>query len=359
MKKVDYIIVGLGIAGICFAETLLQQGKTLLVVEDGKKGATTASGGVLNPTVLKRFTAAWNASQFFERAIPFYKAIGERLHENCINPIGIHRIFYTVEEQNDWVVASDKNELSNFLSSEIQNNGNAALNAPLGIGKVIGGALLKPAELIETYREYLQKNEMLLSEILDYTLLDVTENSVSYKNYIANQIVFAQGAKVRDNPFFNLSVSPNGSKVFVGNKGEYLIFKAPKLQVTAVLKGPVMIIPLGNDLYKVGASYGRDDYSEGITASAREGIVSKLKKMISCDFEIVDQVSGIRPTVKDRKPLLGNFPETPNLYFLSGLGTRGLSMAPLLSEWLYDFIEKRKELPKEVDLRRFPLSFRR
>lgn len=353
MKKVDYIIVGLGIAGICFAETLLQQGRSFVVIEDGKKGATAASGGVLNPTVLKRFTAAWNASQFFEKAFSFYETMGQRLGQTILNPIGISRILYNIEEQNDWVVASDKRELSPFLSSEIQKNNNTAIKAPLGLGTVNSAALVRPAELIKQYRKYLQQNELLLSEGFDYKDVEISETAVAYKNYMVQRVVFAQGADVRDNPFFKLAVSPEGAKVFVGNKGEYIIFKAPQLRLQEVLKGPVMLIPLGNDLYKAGASYGRDDFSEGTTAKAKEEITEKLKKMIACDFEVVDQVSGIRPTVKDRKPLLGNFPENPKLYFLSGLGTRGLSMAPLLSAWLYDSIEEKSELPKEVTITRF------
>lgn len=353
MKKVDYIIVGLGIAGVCFAETLLQKGKTFIVVEDRKNGATTTSGGVLNPTVLKRFTAAWNAPLFFEKALPFYNAISKRFGEQIITPIGIHRILNTIEEQNNWVVASDKPTLSSFICSEIQKNNNSSVKAPLGLGSVMGGALLKPAKIIKAYRTYLQQNKLLLSENFDYTLLEISKNSVVYKNHIASQVVFAEGANVANNPFFKVSVSPEGSKVFVGNKGEYVIFKSAALRLKEVLKGPVMIIPLGNDLYKVGASYGRDDFSEGITTKAKEEIIEKLKKMIVCDFEIVEQVSGIRPTVKDRKPLLGNFPENPRLYFLSGLGTRGLSMAPLLSEWLYTNIDDNKALPAAVDLNRF------
>lgn len=353
MKKVDYIIVGLGIAGICFAETLLQQGKSFVVVEDGKAGGTAASGGVLNPTVLKRFTAAWNAAVFIEKAVPFYQAIADRISKEIISPIDIHRIFNTIEEQNDWAVASDTPALSGFLSSEILKNYNDDIKAPLGMGKVTVGALLKPARLIELYRTYLQEHKLLLTEPFDYERLDTSGSSCVYNKYTAHQVVFAQGACVKDNPFFNVSVSPEGSKVFVGNKGEYVIFKSAALQLQEVLKGPVMVIPLGNNLYKVGASYARDDYSEGSTLEAREEILLKLKKMISCKFEVVDQVAGIRPTVKDRKPLLGSFPENPMLYFLSGLGTRGLSMAPVLSEWLYNFIENQGELPKEVVITRF------
>jgi glycine oxidase len=353
MKAVDYIVVGLGIAGICFAETLLKKGKSFLVIEDGKKGATAASGGVLNPTVLKRFTVAWNAADFFEKAVPFYQALGNRLEAPILRPIPIHRILTSIEEQNDWVVASDKKELGPFIASEIEINHNTTVKAPLGLGEVYQGAVLRPEQLIETYRKFLQQQHLLLSESFDYKKLETSTETIQYKNYNARQIVFAQGAAVKDNPFFQLSVSPNGSKDFVGNKGEYVIFKAPTLQLKEVLKGPVMIIPLGSDLYKVGASYGRDDFSEGTTGKAREEIVEKLKKMISCDFEVVDQTSGIRPTVKDRKPLLGNFPEHPKVYFLNGLGTRGLSMAPLLSEWLYAFIEQNKTLPNQVVITRF------
>ena len=119
MKQVDYIVVGFGIAGVCLAERLLQQGKSLMVYDDVKDGASVASGGVLNPIVLKRFTAAWNAADFFTEAIPFYKKIEVRLGKPIISSTNIQRIFNGVEEQNNWMVASDKTTLSPFLSAEI------------------------------------------------------------------------------------------------------------------------------------------------------------------------------------------------------------------------------------------------
>ena len=353
MKHVEYIIVGFGIAGACMAQRLLQQGKSFVVYDDAKKGASMASGGVLNPTVLKRFTAAWNAVDFFKTAIPFYKTMATRLQQHIIAPVNIQRILNSVEEQNNWMVASDKAALSRFLSTEIISNSNPAVLAPFGLGGVMQGALLQPQLLIETFRELVQQQEQLYVERFDYARLQVQKDSVAYQEISAKHIVFCQGANVRENPFFNISISPNGTKEFVGNKGEYIIVKAPKLQLDGVLKGPVMIIPLGNNVYKVGASYGRDDFSTETTTEACDEIASKLCTMISCDFEVVDQVTGIRPTVKDRKPLLGAFSDYKNVFFMNGLGTRGLSMAPLLSEWLFNFIEDDTPLPREVDLNRF------
>ena len=59
----------------------------------------------------------------------------------------------------------------------------------------------------------------------------------------------------------------------------------------------------------------------------------------------------------DRRPLLGGHPTYKNLYVFNGLGTRGVMMAPLLSKWLYDFIELKKQLPEAVAINRFESYF--
>ena len=45
------------------------------------------------------------------------------------------------------------------------------------------------------------------------------------------------------------------------------------------------------------------------------------------------------------------------LYVFNGLGTRGVLMAPLLSSWLYEFIDLKKELPDAVAINRFETYF--
>ncbi len=353
MKNVDYIIVGFGIAGIAFAETLLKHNKSFVVIDNNQKGATATSGGVLNPTVLKRFTAAWNATQFLDTALPFYKAIEVRLSKQIIQEYPVYRILNDIEEQNNWIVTSDKKELSRFLSSEILKNVNPSIKAPFGLGKVKDASKLNPLELIKSYRTYLMDNEKLISEVFDYNSLHISEEKLNYKNIEANSIVFAEGSGVIHNPLFPLSISPENDKVFVPNKGEYIIIKAPNLKLDAILKGGMMLIPLGEDFYKVGASYGRDETDTNTTKKAQDTIVEKLAAMVDCSYEIVDQVAGVRPTVKDRKPLIGGLPQHNNVAFLNGLGTRGLSMAPLLSQLLFDFLEIQKPLPPEIDLKRF------
>ena len=353
MKNVDYIIVGLGIAGLAFAETLRNNKKSFVLIEDAKVGATAASGGVLNPTVLKRFTAAWNVEQFASYAIPFYKNLEAVLDGQVIESVAIHRILKSVEEQNDWIVASDKDRLKQYLNSSLFNNDNIYVKASFRLGSVNEAYQIRPATLVNNYRDFLKSKNCIIAESFDHPLLEVQKNNVLYKDIISKKIVFAEGAGVVKNPLFPLAISPELPKVFVPNKGEYIIVKAPLLKCTSVLKGSAMVIPFGNDLYKVGASYGRDELSMNITENARVDLSDKLKTMIGCEFEVVDQVAGIRPTVKDRKPLLGVLPTSDRVAFLNGLGTRGLTMAPLLAKQLFDFLENDIEMPSEVNLDRF------
>lgn len=345
MKQVDYIIVGLGIAGISLCEQLQKHGKSFMVIDNGAEGSTANSGGVFNPTVLKRFTAAWNASDFFPVATDFYSQLSEKLKEDFFVATPILRIFKSVEEQNNWSVASDKKELEQFLSSEFLKNENPAVEAPFGYGEVLGTAQVHTNQLLSRYRNYLKSQGVLLSENFQYEMIQQKESRVVYKNISAKKIIFSEGAKAVINPFFP-------KQTLIGNKGEYLIIEAPELKLKALLKGSMYVIPLGNDQYKVGATYSRDDYSLDPTAAAREEILSKVKTFIKCPFKVIGQTAGVRPTTKDHRPLLGSLSETPNLVFFNGLGSRGFLMAPLLSEILYNYLEEAMSLPQEMNINR-------
>ncbi|QQX77976.1 MULTISPECIES: NAD(P)/FAD-dependent oxidoreductase [Aequorivita] len=345
MIEKDYIIVGLGIAGITLCEQLQNKGKSFVVIDNGAEGSTAKSGGVFNPTVLKRFTAAWNASDFFPVAVNFYKTLSDKIGEEFFIKTPILRVFKSVEEQNNWSVASDKKDLRQFLSSEFLKNKNPAVNAPFGFGKVLGTAQIQTDILLSEYRNFLLKTNNLVAEVFQYKDVVQKENGVIYKNISAKKIIFAEGAKAIENPFFP-------KQTLIGNKGEYVIIYAPELKIETLLKGPVYVIPLGKDHYKVGATYSRDDYSVDATEEAKEEILSKLKTFINCPFELVGQTAGVRPTTKDHRPLLGNLIESPNLVFFNGLGSRGFLMAPMLSEILFNYLEKETPLPKEMDITR-------
>ena len=345
MKQLDYIIVGSGIAGIAFCENLEANSKSYMVFDSGEQSATGIAGGVVNPMVLKRLNPVWKASQFMDMARPCYESLQNKLNTQFLADQPLLRIFATAEEQNDWVVASDSPAMEQFLQPEIINNTNTNINAPLGYGAVRNTFRIDTPMLLQAYRKYLHDHDKLIAEEFIYNDLQESGDHYHYKNISAGNVIFAEGSAVVKNPWFTLDC-------IIPKKGEYLIIKSQELKCKATLKGPYFIIPIGENTYMVGATFAHGDFSYNKTAIGRQTLEEAIKKMIKCKFEIVGQRCGMRPTVKDRRPLLGSINES-GIYFLNGLGTRGLLMAPLLSHWLYQLIENNTPLPPEVDIKRF------
>jgi glycine/D-amino acid oxidase-like deaminating enzyme len=110
-------------------------------------------------------------------------------------------------------------------------------------------------------------------------------------------------------------------------------------------------------MYKVGATYHWTDKSETPTAEGRAELMDKIGSVITCEFEVIGHLAGVRPTVKDRKPLLGVHPKHPNMYVFNGLGTRGVMLGPYMAKELLAHIEKGSPIAPENDIKRFSNAY--
>ncbi len=344
--KVDYIVVGIGLAGISFCEQLKAHNKTFVVFDNTSQLSSTVAGGLYNPVVLKRFTSVWKSKEQLEIALPLYAHLEKELHVKLDYKIPVYRKFASLEEQNDWFAASDQPILSEYLSETIIKNKNSAIEAHFGFGEVLDTGRIDVKTLVKAYKTDLLKNKLLFEEAFNHEAIKIETSTVEYQKIKANNIVFSEGYGIKQNPYFNYLP-------LVPAKGELVIIHAPDLKIDYVLKAGVFLIPLGNDLYIVGATYEWKDLSNDITVRAKETLLDKLKKLINCSFKVVDQVAGIRPTVKDRRPLVGRHQKHKNLFVLNGLGTRGVMIGPYVAKQLYNFIENKEPLEKEIDICRF------
>lgn len=343
---IDYLVVGLGLAGVSFCERLEVHKKDYKVITDNSQTSSLVAGGLYNPVILKRFTLAWNADIQLEKAIPFYKGLERKLGTRLDYKISILRKFASIEEQNLWFEAADKKRLGKFLDTTLIKNNDGSIDAPFGFGKVLHTGRIDVKALIGAYQNHLVQHGRLLQEAFDFSALQIHEGYVEYKSIKARKIVFAEGYGLKNNPYFNYLP-------LQGNKGELLTIKAPGLKLDAIIKSSVFIIPLDKDLYRVGATYERSDKSNEPTPKARQELRDKLHTFLKCDYEIVGQVAGIRPTVADRRPLVGVHPKQGHLYVLNGFGSRGVLIAPTVSKQLFRYIEQGEALPPEIDIHRF------
>ncbi len=346
----DYLVVGLGLAGISFCEQLLKSGRSFVVFENRSQRSSVVAGGLYNPVILKRFTPAWNAKDQLARIDGFYGKLQDKLKAKLDHKLPIYRRLISVEEQNNWFAATDNPILSEFLSPDLIANKNKCLEAQHHFGEVKHTGRVDTKVLLENYRQFLQEKGFLEEKSFTYELLQLDKGPITYGRIQAKRVVFCEGYGLKQNPFFDY-LPLNGTK------GELLTIKAPKLKLEQVVKSSVFIIPLGNDVYRIGATYKWKDKTNVPTKDAKEELLRKLRSFLSCEFEVIDHVAGIRPTVVDRRPMVGQHPIHEQLYVFNGLGSRGVMIAPTVSEQLFDHIEDGQELDPETDIKRFQQKY--
>ena len=342
---IDFIVVGNGLAGISFSEIALQNNKSIFVFDNNSQPSSKVAGGLYNPVVLKRFSEVWKAKEQIEFAFPLYHNIQSRLNVIFDYELPILRKLFSIEEQNNWFQAADKLNLAPFLAPKLSKQKYDAIDSPFHYGKVNHTGYLEISTLIESYSKYLKSLNCYSTEAFDYNEIQFLESGIQYKDIQAKNIIFAEGFGLHTNPFFN-------DLPLDGTKGELLIIKAPNLHLDVVIKSSVFILPIGKDLYKVGATYDWKDKTNNPTEEGKKELVDKLKELISCDFEIVEHFAGVRPTVKDRRPLVGTHPIHPQLHVLNGLGTRGVMLGPYLANQLFQHIDNGAPLENEINIER-------
>ena len=159
-KMIDYIIVGSGLAGISFAEILLQNNKTFVVFNDDSQNSSKIAGGLYNPVILKRFSEVWNAKDQLQTATLFYENIEKKLALQVDFKLPIYRKFFSIEEQNNWFQAADKLNLAPFLDPKLSKQKYDAIDSPFHYGKVNHTGYLEISTLIEVYTKYLKSLNM-------------------------------------------------------------------------------------------------------------------------------------------------------------------------------------------------------
>ena len=102
------IIVGFGLAGFQYALELQKHKKDFIIISNEEEGSSRSAAGVINPTVLKRYTMSWKGKEFFDQAITTYSLFEKTYNTSIFNKVPIKYYFNRLSDHNNWAVASQK-----------------------------------------------------------------------------------------------------------------------------------------------------------------------------------------------------------------------------------------------------------
>ncbi|RSK32336.1 FAD-binding oxidoreductase [Hymenobacter metallilatus] len=350
MTRVEYLIVGFGIAGAALAAELRGRGRQVLVLDAPQPdSASRVAAGLMNPVAGKRFALAWRAEELLTAAITFYREQEARLGLPFLREMPIVKLFSSVQEQNTVLARSADQPWQHFVE-----NPTGALPELPGVHQELGGLLIRGGgyvlieELLTQLTAQGRREGWLQHETFDWTRLVAAEGGgfVYDERVQARHIISCEGAAAVHNPYFRwLPLTPN--------QGEVLDVECPDLPEGAVLNKGAYVLPLGNGRLRVGATYRWPPFATGTTPEALAELTQRLQGITSWPFRVTGQRAGVRPAVRDRKPLLGTHPETPGVHIFNGFGSKGVMMAPRLAQLMADWLENDVEPWPEVNIRRY------
>ena len=347
MKKIDFIIVGQGLAGSILALELLKQKQTVLVIDNAKMSLSSrVAGGVYNPIVFKRLTQSWLADITLPAMFEFFNEAEKIFNTTLNHQTKIARVFASQQEEILWKKKA-VNELSDFIDGKIHSAENeyAFLNGNYGF--VTKAGFIDVSRFLEHTRSYLEKNNSFYEDTFNYTDVAVSENEIKYKNFVCNKLIFCEGHLATQNPFFqNLKFKPA--------KGDVLTIYCKELKIKSIVNKDFFILPLPEEhCFKVGATYDWNNLTDTISEEAKNNLVKKINSLIPFPYKIVNQQAGVRPATIDRRPFLGMHPEHKNIGVFNGFGTKAVMLAPFFAKHFCNFIFLKQELFLDVDIKRF------
>ncbi|MGP2570859.1 NAD(P)/FAD-dependent oxidoreductase [Ornithobacterium rhinotracheale] len=341
--KTRYILVGYGLANVCFAKYCVENKQSFVIFDDQKITASNVAAGVVNPVVLKRFTPVWQAIEQMELLKKTFTEFADLLGNKYFHEMPIYRVLANEKEGEIWQRKRLENQvLEKYLNKDLKANKYASLKAEHGFGTMRHTGYVDITQLLADFKN--QYKSHFRNEKFDYSKLNLENNT--YEDIAFEKIVFAEGAKVSQNPYF-------GFIPVVPNKGQVLKIRTEESLPHAIVKSKCFLMPIGKHEYFVGATYNRDFENEEATIEDRQKLQEQLEHFYTERYQIIDEKVGLRPTVPDHKPIIGQHPEHANLYVLNGLGTRGTFNGPAMSKALYESIELNKPIDPLIDIKRF------
>jgi glycine/D-amino acid oxidase-like deaminating enzyme len=346
MQKLDVLIVGQGLAGSLLAFELEKSNISFDIISDPNKNkASAVAAGMINPLVFRRLTKSYMIDDLWPVLEESYGQIERTLNEKFLFKKDILKPL-SIQEKQLWLDRKNETGFSTYIRDVVVMPGIEHIAEAPGYGIVSGAGYLKAKQFLVKAAQYFRKKGYLIENAFSFDKFN-PDAPLGIKNTIYKSIVFCEGHFAKQNPFFQfVKLEPT--------KGEVLQLHIPGLSEKYILNKKVFLLPVGKKRFKAGSTFQWDNLDEIPTEEGKLSIIERVEQLISTPFNVEHQWAGIRPTVVDRRPVLGQHPAYKNLYIFNGLGTKGVMLAPHFAREMLKLITlPAYKLPKEVDVRRF------
>ena len=340
-KKI--LIVGAGLSGISVATQLIKNDIAVTLIDNDINFSSRIAAGMINPLVFRRMTKSWRVDEFIPFLKGFYSALEATTDSTFLFTVPIRRLFSSEQERDFWLEKETRADFEPYMHKVTADDSRyAGAKNPFGSARLKETYYVEVDSFLTNMKRWIKEQGKIIHEQFDYSAL--VENT--YKGVIYDEIVFCLGYLNKECPLF-------GELPLDQTKGQTLTIKSQTLPEDLSLNRKCFMLPKGNQTFKIGSTYEWNDPSTHVTSEAKEELLKNLSYIIDETVEVLNQEAGIRPTTRDRRPLVGTHKTHKNYHIFNGLGAKGYMLAPLISKEFVGYLLNGDALDPEVDINRY------
>ena len=344
--QTDFLIVGGGAVGLSSAQTLLQAGYNVTLVERGTVGreASWAGGGILSPLCPWDYQEA--VTRLAHRGMEMFGAAAALLHATTgIDPeYQCSGMLLMPPYQNE--LAMQWCAQHHFALQQV----NLADHLPElgGFALQEGGLMLPEVAQVRNprlLRALRKRVEMLGGKILE-------QHEVQKFEIAGDQVVALQTVHGKLHADAYIVAAGAWSKLLLGEyalnmdirpiRGQILLLKfdTPPFQ-NILLKENLYLIPRRDGHVLVGSTLEDVGFDKSTTIEARDSLLQRMREIFPGWRERmpVQHWAGFRPGSPDNIPTIGRHPQLTNLYANAGHFRYGVTMSLASAELLLNEIK--------------------
>ncbi|WP_297794606.1 bifunctional tRNA (5-methylaminomethyl-2-thiouridine)(34)-methyltransferase MnmD/FAD-dependent 5-carboxymethylaminomethyl-2-thiouridine(34) oxidoreductase MnmC [uncultured Marinobacter sp.] len=352
-KPGSVAIIGAGIAGSLLAHNLAKRGVQVTLV-DGARDAGTAASGNLQGALYVKLGVEFNAqTQLALSSLLFSQRFYEPFRNSGWHPTGLLQMAWGPQERQRQERFLGRNQYPPEILAPVDTDEARRLTGtPVETGGLwyTHSGWLEPAALCKTLANHPNIQRCFGMEVQELVTRD------------GQWIIKGAGGDIQVDRVVLCSGHRTPELVPPEGMGGAFRFKAIRGQVShlpeerihapkAVICGPRYLNPAHNGLCVTGATFDLHDLSPRESRTSHRENLTELTTMLpglwkkepptDSETEMLEGRVGFRCTTHDYQPVAGSLNNLESnkldgLFLFTGLGSKGLTYAPLLAEFLAD-----------------------
>ncbi len=367
----DTLIVGAGLAGACAAASLSRHERVLLVDATGPAaGASGVGAGLVNPLMARKANAPWrvrHALTALKRLLADtkYPAEGNTVAGSTE---GVLRPAQDEAQAADFERAAQEHpDLGRWMAHP------AAwpqVHAPYGLLHVHAGRAVSIPGLVRATVDLALRRgadtrfPAALTSWHRATGSGPTQTSSLHIQFEgsdapvrARRLLLCLGNSLM-RPWSSSFLHAHVPRLHLhAIKGQSVRIRRPTgLGPLPALSGHGYVVDEGDTLF-VGSTYEHTFVDMSPDPDIGDALLARSTRMVPAlaGAQIVERLAGCRATVPGtRLPMIGAVPGQPDVWIFTGLGSKGLLLAPLLADELHHYFRAPEAIPEELRLARWP-----